>query len=680
MLLPATIPGTGQAALLLVATPQEDPKLRFVLQADVVQGLTVHEERRALAPRCTVEQSWAGCLPAGQALAFRNALLTLGQDEAGDPAPLQPILCPFWPAERAWSEADAGLFAAALQAVWEPDGSACQVFTGAPSGYTITPLTRTAPVLWGRFDELPDPDAITDEMQTVALSWIEEGAIDYALDFTGAAPTAGPVLHSTTWPLLPFAGRFTTAKAGGVTLDVTRKPLGFGRVPAESFYPQKPRRKISVEYQLTPAEGAALLRLWAACAGPVAPFWAPALTSSCRLAVDAAATDTTITVTDAAALLGHAHLHIGTGADTVACRITGVAGNVLTLDAALGFAAPRAWTVVQPLLFARFSRPDLSCTWGGAVHLSAELTELPTEYGSVSGEPEGENLGGLPPPAWCYHFTDDVQHWYRTSYAAPLTLGGQTYTPHTNEHGQMTERLNLDPSDCPITVRDWPGSPFARYRLERNPAEVTLTIYEGVPAGGALTAASAIWAGRIRSMGRTGPVYKFSVGGFSRMLDELTPRWLLKPTCSTCLFSSACGLVKADWTFTVARSGAGATAFEHVINTISWRGGAALPALAAHYFAGGYIVRPQAGKVDQLIAIADSTAISGGALTLTLKEVLAPAVTGAETWSLLPGCDLTWPTCRDKFGNTKFRGFPAIPSVNPSITVESNVQSGGKKG
>lgn len=687
MLLPLDLPDDTPALLLLAGPGASALQVTCKLDADQVRGLTIREERRALAPWFTVRMRWTATMPEEGAHAFRAGLLALGRTEAGVDgvaAPMQPVLCPFWPAARLVTEPDPGHFSAALWAVWEPDGTRGAVFTGAiPLEYDVTDESLIAPILAGRFEDWPEPDAITDRAARATLTWTETGTVAQAMQVSADAAPAGPSLHGEEWPVLPCAVRHREASAGGVSLSIGRKKLGFGRAEAESFYPQVPARALEIGQDLTMSEAAALLAHWHERAGVVSPFWAPAATSPCRLAVAAAADATTITVDDADALLGHAHVWLASpSGEATARRITGIAGDVLTLDGAVGFAAATAWTLVQPLLFVRFARNELTLEWDGATwSATAPLVELPAEYGVAAGEDHGVNHGPLAPPAWCYTITDGVQTWRLTSYAAALTLGGEIFAAHTIVHGELKERVNLDASDATVNLRDWPGSPFARYRLERAPTPLSLTIHEGRPEAGVLEDAAAIWTGRVRSAKWSGPMLTLSVGGFGTMLDQPVPRWLLQPTCSTDLFNpKACALDRAQWTFTATRAHPQGSTYVHDLTGLSWRSGAALPTVGAQYFAGGYVVRTRAGQASQMIGITSSTARVGGALSITLSAALNPAPAADETWSLLPGCDGRLVTCRTKFNNlAKFRGFASIPTTNPSIEIRRKNSAGGKK-
>lgn len=684
MLLPVTLPDST-AALLLLAGPDASPlQVSCMAKADQVTSLTAREERRPLAPGFTVAMKWKTVLPRTGGRAFRAGLLGLGRTEPGvdgTETALQPILCPFWP-EVIPANGLVPLFrmGAVLRAVWEPDGTRAALYTDTwPGGYTLTAESLTGPVLQGRFKDWPEPEATTDELAELALEWIENGPLDRALQISafGLGLPTGPTLHGTAWPLLPCAVRVASANAGGVEVRVARRQLGYGREEAETHHPQVPARTLELAHDLDALEAARLIYHWQLGGGGVSPFWAPAATSPCRLAAAATSAATTLTLDDADALLGHAHLWIGSpDGSWAARRITGMAGNVVTLDAALGFAAAPWHTVVQPLLFVRFARQELVLKHkSGVWAATCPLRELPAEYGTASGETLGTNHGPLAGLAWCYAITDGTETWRVTSYASALTLSGQTYTPARIEHGEMKERLNLDASECTVTLRDWPDSPFARYRLERAPAPLTLTIHEGVPSGGALTSAAPIWTGRVRSPKWAGPILTLAVGGFGTLLEQPTPRWLVQPTCSAALFDQSCGLNRATWTYTASRA-VQAAGYTHALSGLS---GIVTP-VAAQWFAGGYVVRPRGAAAPQMISILASTSSLGGALTITLSAPLSPEPSATETWSLIPGCDGKAATCRDKFNNlAKHRGFPGLPTTNPSINIRRKTDTGAKK-
>lgn len=55
-------------------------------------------------------------------------------------------------------------------------------------------------------------------------------------------------------------------------------------------------------------------------------------------------------------------------------------------------------------------------------------------------------------------------------------------------------------------------------------------------------------------------------------------------------------------------------------------------------------------------------AISGNDIRLDLRDAPVPGMRAGDTFSLLPGCDKSFGTCKAKFDNTaNFRGFPHLP-------------------
>ena len=141
-----------------------------------------------------------------------------------------------------------------------------------------------------------------------------------------------------------------------------------------------------------------------------------------------------------------------------------------------------------------------------------------------------------------------------------------------------------------------------------------------------------------------------------------------------------CGLVSGDWTFQarVADVGTPGYPFTFVVDTITQLNGEPLPAGfgAANWFAWGSI------KSDNdTIAIRQSSAIAGGAVTLTLARDPNPMLSIGELVQLRPGCDGLPETCQGKFDNFLNWGGARVATANLSL-VKVNLpgsDSGGKK-
>jgi hypothetical protein len=78
--------------------------------------------------------------------------------------------------------------------------------------------------------------------------------------------------------------------------------------------------------------------------------------------------------------------------------------------------------------------------------------------------------------------------------------------------------------------------------------------------------------------------------------------------------------------------------------------------------------------------VADSTAVSGGALALVLSTPFTTTPANGSTVYFRPGCDGARTTCISKFNNyAKFFGFPYIPATNPSMFQTGLSTTGASK-
>ncbi len=86
------------------------------------------------------------------------------------------------------------------------------------------------------------------------------------------------------------------------------------------------------------------------------------------------------------------------------------------------------------------------------------VVELPLEY--ISWE-TGER------PVFLYHFyvkfPTTTDHWYYTSFAESLTVGGQAYTPQPITHGELKTGLKADTESLQIDSVLFSGNPLAQF-------------------------------------------------------------------------------------------------------------------------------------------------------------------------------------------------------------------------
>jgi hypothetical protein len=647
-MIPTTYAGT--AAYLLSAEPSGDVKVTVSRLTERHAGRTRVEERRILGATLR----WALQYPVlidqrAAAQAFRLALTSYDN---------RPILCPCWPAAVPYGQA--ALFDGGLKCTWEPDFSRWEFHTGAaPGGYTAA--AKTAPVLWGRFDKLPDPDLVTTEVPSLTISFAETGPAAYAVaPAASAAAHQGPSLHGQTWPLLDFEVDYQKTGAGGVDVQVDRQRIGYGRDEAETFYPQTPRRPVRATIAGTPAEAARLIATFHACAGTVAPLWFPSAYQPTRLTANPSASDVHLQVEDATALGGYAYILLrdGAGGANVARQVVAAAGQQLTLNAAPG-AMPYGSTSLQLLLFGRFSSDDLSLTWSPAfVTAQCTLIELPPDYSTPAGETFGTTVGKVGAPIFLFEIADQIGGtWYWTNYESAVTVGGHTYEPHQIAWDRITQKLNLDDGKVTLTVDSWEGNPCMRLCVPRRGQQLTLVLKEWDAAGGAVTTH---WTGYASSAKARGKTLSIPFTGEGRIFEIRVPRRLDGPTCPWVIFGPGCELDPAA--FAVATTGASQPATLSLVVNLAGT-------FAVHYFAGGWIRRTIAGEGSPTYAVLDSTASSGGQLTLTIDMPLSPPLQIGEAFTLYPGCDQTWDTCTARGNTAKFGGQPRKPAANPAFVA-----------
>jgi uncharacterized phage protein (TIGR02218 family) len=78
------------------------------------------------------------------------------------------------------------------------------------------------------------------------------------------------------------------------------------------------------------------------------------------------------------------------------------------------------------------------------------------------------------------------------------------------------------------------------------------------------------------------------------------------------------------------------------------------------WFAGGFVTVASGQEAGARRGIVRH-GVESGAAVLALRSPL-PALAAGDALQLTPGCDKSFPTCRDKFDNVaRFRGFPHLP-------------------
>ncbi|SEF69279.1 DUF2163 domain-containing protein [Bosea lathyri] len=113
-----------------------------------------------------------------------------------------------------------------------------------------------------------------------------------------------------------------------------------------------------------------------------------------------------------------------------------------------------------------------------------------------------------------------------------------------------------------------------------------------------------------------------------------------------------------------ARCGVTLTAAEGTVATSDGRLGLTAPALASYpdgHFTGGRLVFTGGGNVG-FAAEVKRHAAGSGLIAIQLWQAAPAPIIAGDAFTVTPGCDKSFATCRSKFGNgVNFRGFPHVP-------------------
>lgn len=155
--------------------------------------------------------------------------------------------------------------------------------------------------------------------------------------------------------------------------------------------------------------------------------------------------------------------------------------------------------------------------------------------------------------------------------------------------------------------------------------------------------------GFVGEVRRSDGAFTAEVRGLAKAFDEERGRLYLR-SCSADLGDARCGVALAP--------------AEAVVTTTDGRlslTAAALAAFADGYLTGGRLVFTGGSAIGFATEVKRHTA-TGTDAALELWQALPAAVRPGNSFTVSPGCDKSFATCRAKFGNgSNFRGFPHIP-------------------
>jgi uncharacterized phage protein (TIGR02218 family) len=471
-----------------------------------------------------------------------------------------------------------------------------------------------------------------------------------------------------------------------LSVRVDRKNVGFRRQQNQTFYPQAVVRINDAGYLLTSAQQIGQFLRFFSDQSVGASFWAPAWVSQVQLTAAVVSSASSISVSDAGALVVGDYLALINGSTVVGVVVSGISGSTVSLGGAIGTAFPVAGTVVAPLLLGRLSSDQfqLEFTCPTVATGRIKVTELPAEYVPASDETLGVTLGQLPARAILIELTQYAAGTgyttYWTPYEGDLTYGGNTYTSADMAQGEYRESLNLERTHIEITSQLFTGNPFVAHATLAADGPMGVVVRWATLVNGAVSGTpTTVFTGEITKIKIRGSEITATCTPGGNRFDGQYPRLLRGPSCSATLFHDGCNLSAADWAWTAVVASPVSNAYPYTLNISGLTAPGAVVASGASWFAGGWI-EWGSGSARQRRAILDSTAPSGGALALTLAKWWNGTPVAGNAVTLYPGCDQQMATCKGRFNNfNNYRGHPFTPAGNPSLSVRSGNASGGKK-
>jgi len=684
----------GQAVRILQARPNWAERVQSTheLVLGSAASLSNREARRPHAAALRSSLSFRALLQDAELRALGTALRGLGKD---------PVLCPFWPAARPWSQRATAPIQGGLNLVWTADWSTWGLYTTVEPGWPAAG-DNWAPVLWGNLGsrgDLANASWYNSRLADLAIAIEEDGPAGYALAPVAGTVTAGPLPptgYGTAPRLLPFVPHFERL-AESITLRIDRQGTGFRRQQAAEFYPQTAVRIQELAYQLrSGAEAAALMAFLRDHAGRGSAFWAPSWVSAAVLTADVASAATVLQVADSGGVLVGDYLALIHEGQVIGRRVTAVGAGTITVSAAVGTDLPRQ-ALVSHLNLARLDSPRLTLDWTHTdlAETSLRVRELPTEYSPGADETVGTTLGQLPERSYLYDFTRDhggtLLHDRFTSYESDVTYGGHTWVSADIEHRGIEHGMALDSGRIDLLSRVFDANPLVALATIRAEVPVRLTIMSADVAAGVASNIQILAAGEVDKAALRGDRINGHLTPGGRLLSQQAPRFEVGPSCNHMLFSNGCGLSRSAWRHTALINGAPTAVFPFAVSLDGLaRTTGPTPTWFADWFAHGVLEIGTLGTATwQRRWILTSTGPISGAFTVQLHRPLDPLPADNTAVVLYPGCDLTEASCRayhvstnplGKFDNfAAFGGHPQVPASNPSLVKLSSNLGGGKK-
>jgi len=722
---------------LLVAPPEwgAGVKLALELPTDVSKvPITFAESRRNFAQTARYTMTWRSYLADAASATELRLFLTRIRSES-ILAPLWPDVCETTVASLAGATSftafDSPVRSGSNWLVAAPDFSVWEIvtvtgITGTAGAYTITlspgavnawPVgTWLFPLMLGRLEKRPQPEAITDETLDVEMTIKESSDYPYNVATTPVTLTTvgGNIPSFSALPLWDVAPNFARPLDWTEMPDVFYQQVGFLRREQLRDYQHKVPRGQELEfYQADRTSLSKIETFWRNSLGTTLRFCVPTYRGDLRMLADTPGGAALIRCEKS--FFSDPSRETQPGDPFIALiDINSVVTpyQVTTTDlptetdlnATVNVAAfPAASTIVSALLLARFADAKLEWDYTTPYLGTARIkfVDLPAEYagdflsstlilenGTDTFVTEDglnflitEATSVLPPvlpqPAYLFILTETGITTSRyTSYENTITIASGnyagTYTPAPLAFDKVKVTLKLDQEKMDIQSFKFVGNPLNKLWPFALDGILTIEIVEVDSQNPSSTTAISRFYGDVWSIDSA---YKAVGIPFGNLFDRKFPRFLFQVTDNYQQFSAPTQISAASFLYTGT--------LPATINTTSQTIGvtsATAYAQVQSFFAGGWLETGTGANFERRSIIESTPSGTANVVTLYIDRPLLKA-TGSQSVNFYPGYDGSIIQCDNKFNNRiNFGGHPFIPNINPGVrAIKPKATKGGKK-
>jgi len=244
-----------------------------------------------------------------------------------------------------------------------------------------------------------------------------------------------------------------------------------------------------------------------------------------------------------------------------------------------------------------------------------------------------------------YGETESIMYRY-TSSKESISVGGYTYVPAPIEKKAIQKDGEIE--NTSVTIRIPVTLSFVSYVASAPPScfRVDIWLYQN----GAKQ--YRVLAGNVTSI-KVNQDYIAEISMVEEILQTKLPINFIEPGCNHSLFSTACGLNRADYIEDVTVA---AITEDIAIESADLAGFDSL------YFEGGTAVF---GSESRYI----TSSVGGSPWGTIYIQAPFSSLSVSDEIIVLPGCNKLSSTCKDKFDNfDNFLGFTAVPKKNPVLS------------